>query len=181
MDFIQRYMLKNKGSKIVKVPGRRCVPYELHTDAGEVLLTFTRWCNIVNTFIFDARERIVDGEALSMPCIGVIHGKRVQRNFRNKHINWCETKKQPMVYNPQTGRTSYAHKIYYSEDVYCRIGWTRTEAKTMSRTQIRRFKFVPTSSNSQGKRGFKTQFSSAQYNNPVLKLRYMYYPYKFSY
>lgn len=178
MDFIQKWVSKNKGTKIVKQKGRRCVPYELHDESGEVLLTFTRWCNIVNTMIFEARDRIVNGEALLMPYLGVIHGKRIERNFRNRHINWAETKKQPKVYNKELDKVVYARKIYYTEEDYCRIGWTRTNAATMQKTNLRRFKFVPTSSNTQGKRGFKTQFSNAQYKDPLLKLKYIYYPYK---
>jgi hypothetical protein len=178
MHFISTWVKANKDTKIVKIKGRRCVPYELHDDKGEVLLTFTRWSNIVNTFIFEARDRIVDGEALTMHQLGVIHGRRVERNFRNKHINWAETKKQPKVYNETLGREAYVRKIYHTEDDYCRIGWERRNAARTSNNQLKKFKFVPTSSNTNGKRGFKTQFSTAQFNNPRLKLKYIFYPYK---
>lgn len=180
MNFIGRWVKANKGTVIVKVKGRRCVPFELHDETtGEVLLTFTRWCNIVNTFIFEARDRIVDGEALTMSNLGVIHGRRVERNFRNKHINWKETKKQPRVYSETLGREAYVRKIYHIEDDYCRLGWERISAtRNHFNKELKRFKFVPTSSNTTGKRGFKTQFSNAQFSNPALKLKYIFYPYK---
>jgi ribosomal protein L14E/L6E/L27E len=170
--FLQQCEGRYPGTKIVKLNvRRRAIPYELHNEEGLVLMTYDRWFNMMTSFFAEARTRIIYGERLSMYVGGWIHGKRIERNFRNKRVNWKETMKTGTKWDEEKQKIVPNMKVYYTEPEYCRIGWS---ARSVAQ---RNYKFVPTNS-SKMKRGFKQQFSKALTDNPNLKLSFIFYPYK---
>lgn len=168
LDYIQKYAASHPDTRVVKLVGRRAMPYELRRGAT-VVLSFDRWYNIMGSFFYQARERIIGGERLSMGHIGWIHGKRIERNFKNKCINWKQTNAQPKVYSPEKDKMVPVRKVYFIEDEYCRIGWSCRKKDNMQ------YRFVPTHS-SRKCPGFKQQFSLALMNTPALKYRYTFHP-----
>jgi hypothetical protein len=168
--FIRQCEQRYPGTKVVKLNlRRRAIPYELHDESGTILLTFDRWFNIMTVFFAEAREKIIQGERLSLYQGGFIHAKRIERNFRNKRVNWKETMRGEMRFDEEKQKNVPVRKVYYTEEDYCRIGWS-------AKGHVPGYKFSPTNS-SKSKVGFKQQFSQHLIRNPHLKLSYIYYPY----
>jgi hypothetical protein len=168
LDFIVKYAEQNPDLQVVRLKGKMAMPYELRKGSTTVL-TYDRWFNTMSTYFFKARERIIVGDRLSLGSLGWLHGKRIERNFRNKALNWKQTLAQPKVFDPAKGKMVPVRKVYFTDPEYCRIGWSNRKKST-------EYRFVPTNSSKQRK-GFKEQFSLALMANPTLKFRYTYHPY----
>lgn len=168
--FLQHQVSRNPSWRIVKRNQSRAMPYELVDGLNQTLLTYNRWFNIMNVFFAHARVRVIDGYRLDMFGMGYIHGKWIERNYRNKRINWKATVAEGTVYDEEKGKNVFKKKVYFTEPDYCRIGWSNR------RNNLTSYKFSPTNS-SHSKKGFKEQFSDAHKANPNLKLSYLYYPY----
>ena len=134
------------------------------------VMNFDRWLSIIKTYVTKSMSCIIEGETLVLGHnLGRIAGKHIERNHENKQVNWEETRKQPKILSPVTGKMIPERFIYFTEDYYPRIGWFKTKKLTNETV----YEFSPTS----GKRGFKTTFSKAHRENPLLKFRYQYFPY----
>lgn len=134
------------------------------------VINFNRWLNIINTYIAKGMAHIIDGDVFILGHnLGKIAGKHIERNHKNKQVNWEETRKQPRVLNPVTGRMIPEKFIYFTEDSYARIGWFKTKKLTNETV----YEFAPTF----GKKGFKAAFSRANRQNQMLKFKYQYFPY----
>jgi hypothetical protein len=171
LDYITQVAADNPALKVIKAPksGKLAMPYIL-INGQTIVLTYDRWFNIMASYLEQARKSIIDAERLSMGKLGWIHAKRIERNFRNKKINWKETNKQEKVFDQEKQRMVPVRKIYYTGDDYCRVGWSERKGHAVL------YKFIPTYSSRQ-RVGFKQQFSNANIQNPVLKLKYIYYPF----
>jgi hypothetical protein len=171
MDFIRTAVQANPKLQIVKLRNRKVVvPYVL-VNGETVVMTYSRWFNAIAVYLGKARERVIEGDRFRMGNIGWLHAKRIERNFRNKQINWKLTNSQEKIFDKEKQKWVPACKVYYTGDDYCRIGWTQRRGHAML------YKFLPTNSSLKHV-GFKQQFSNANMQNPALKLRYIYYPYK---
>lgn len=142
-----------------------------HSKAVEVI-NYDRWKHIMETYVIEARRRIVDGETLNLGHnLGRISARLIQRNFNNKGshaVNWPATFAKPRFLGDD-GVTMVVQKVFYTEDEYLRIGWDKNKMLTNETV----YEFRP----SRGRIGFKTQFTVANSENPMLKHRYRYYPY----
>jgi hypothetical protein len=176
--YLDRYIQLNPGTVIArsKESPRIAMPWEIHcAKTGEVLMTYTRWYNIMSVFFEQAKVCIIQGQRLYMRTAGFIYAKRIERNFRNKQINWQATNAQPKVFDTAKQKMVPKYKVYFTEPDYCRIGWLKG---ARSRASV---KFEPTHSSSTSskrtRKGFKQQFSQALQQNPALKFKYLYFPY----
>jgi len=139
----------------------------------EEVISYARFMAILDAWFSKAREYIIDGYALNMGNgIGCIQGMHVERNHSNPQINWQETKKQPLVDNPD-GTKSYLRKVYFTDDTWVRIGWVKFSKLTNETI----YEFVPSYTSHMATPGFSDIFSAAHKANPALKLKYPFYPY----
>lgn len=139
------------------------------SDNGKVVevMSYYRYKDIIATYFRGATKYIIDGDALVLGNnLGRIAGRRVERNFKNKQVNWEATRKMWEEKGEKKGL------VYWLDDEWVRIGWTKT-GKLKNRFL---YEFKPAEGNSTG-RGFKLEFSQANKENPLLKLRYEFFPY----
>lgn len=146
----------------------RCVK-ENGKSTVEVVISYPEFRKIMETYFTIAKEMIIEGGELNLGHnLGYILARRVERNHRNKMVNFNETRKQPI--DPSTGKRERI--IYYDDDDWIRIGWEKVGKVPNSRF----YRFSPTNDDNHGG-GFKKQLSLANQKNPILKYRYKYYPY----
>ena len=138
------------------------------------VFSYPRFRAIIELYFKKAKEAIINGECVNMTSgVGKIAVRRIERNHKNKSINYAKTKLQPKVWCPVRNKEVYAKIIYFTEDNYCRIGWHKFGKIKNEST----YEFVP-SKMSKGGTGFGQQLSKALNSNPLLKYRYIYYPLK---
>lgn len=132
-------------------------------------MSFSRWLKIVEVYYLLARKDIIQGKKVSFGYrLGRIRARTVSRNFKNKQINWVETKKQPLIPNPdKPGKLKRERVIYFTSETYSKIAWE----KIRSIPNEAMYKFVPSGG---GKRrgGFKNEFKTALNENPLLAKQY---------
>jgi hypothetical protein len=151
---------KNNEIFVMKKAGSIMVPEEI--------ISIERWLRIVNLYYLLARKKVIAGGKFRFGHrLGVIQARTVSRNFNNKQVNWAETKKQPMVVDPETGKRKRAKIIYHTSETYCRIAWEKLGAITNERV----YKFKPSKGNRSGK-GFSGEFCAALRADPLLETRY---------
>lgn len=132
------------------------------------VMSYPRFKEIIDKYFERARFYIIEGYELNLGNdLGKIAARRVERNFKNKQINYHETAKQP---KKEDGKP--VQIIYHNEPDWCRIGWK----KTSKIRNIRDYAFAPTPHDGKGK-GFKYEFNQALKNNSLLRYRYEYFPY----
>lgn len=137
------------------------------------VISYKRFMKMLDVYFTKARDFIIAGYGLKIGAgVGNIQGMHVERNHKNRKINWNETKKQPLI-DVGNGMKSYAKKIYYTDDSWVRIGWARTNTVRNERT----YTFAPCSEESADGDGFKDIFTRAHHADPLLKLKYPWYPY----
>lgn len=142
----------------------------VHKKIGEVeeVISIERWLRIVNLYYLLARRKVIAGEKFRFGHrLGIIQARTVSRNFKNKQVNWAETKKQPMVIDPVTGKKKRARVIYHTSETYSRIAWEKLGAITNERV----YKFKPSKGNRSGK-GFSGEFCAALKADPLLQTKY---------
>lgn len=148
-----------------KKPSRRKSIIAPLTPVDEVM-EFSRWYRIVTLYYLLARKEIIKGNKVMFSHrIGTIRARTVSRNFKKKMINWAETKKQPIVEDPVTGKKHRAKKIYYTSESYSRIKWEKLKSLKNEKS----YKFEP-SKGSAG--GFRKEFKMALKADPLLETRY---------
>ena len=144
------------------------VIYKKSKQGPEVIIDYPMFQKILQTYYTLAKTVIIQGGEFNLGNnLGVIAARRVERNHKNKSVNFVETAKQPRKENGKPERV-----IYYTDDDWCRIGWVKSR-KIQDQTF---YEFRPTSNDMRGG-GFKHEFSQALQKNPLLKFKYKYYPY----
>lgn len=153
-----QYGQRIKNAKVFAHKGREVVE----------VISYDRFKEIVDKYFERARYYIIEGYEFNLGnSLGKIAARRVERNFKNKVINYAETSKQPKNEHGKPTRI-----IYHTEPDWCRIGWKKTgKVKNMHM-----YAFKPTPHDGQGK-GFKYEFNQALQNNKLLRYRYEYFPY----
>jgi len=170
------YIFKPKTrSKIITTVFPSRTSYRREYSMDGLIFSYEMFRKIIDDYFMKARKEIVEGNALRLNTMGVICGKRVERDYRKskqRMINWQKTKLQPLVYDEALGRDRYEKKIYFTGDDWCRIAW----CKTVPVTNMTVYEFTPTSSTSGQRNGFKSQFTDALASNPLLKYQYLFEP-----
>lgn len=134
----------------------------------EEIISIERWLKIINLYYLMARKKVIAGERFSFGHrLGAIQARTVSRNFKNKQVNWDETKKQAIIVDPITGKTKRERVIYHTSETYSRIAWERLGSLTNERS----YKFRPSKGNRSGK-GFTGEFCAALRENPLLETKY---------
>lgn len=132
------------------------------------VMSFTRWYKIVSLYFLLARKEVIKGRRIRLGYrLGAIRARTISRNFKNKQINWNETKKQPLVLDPVTKKMKRQRIIYHTSETYSRIAWE----KLGSITNETYYKFVP-SQGTKARGGFKQEFKTALKENPLLETQY---------
>ena len=181
-DYASKFMASRTGYILRKgnTNGARYQEMEIvHEQTGEVIMSFSRWYNIVSVFFETAKIKIIEGHRLNMGRTGTIYPKRIERNFHNKKVDWKATNERPKVWSEQKQKMVPDKLIFHVSNDYCRIAWWKYNKWAPVRLGR---KFVPTKSSSttsgrKDKIGFKEQFSRALQKNPALKYKYVYCPY----
>lgn len=143
------YVYRKEGNKVVEVT------------------SYKRFRAIIETWFSSATDYIISGQVLSMGNnVGKIGGRRVERNFKNKQIDW---KKTNAMWEAKGERKGH---VYHLSDEWCRIGWN----KPCKIKNEHFYRFSPAEGNERGE-GFKQRFSEANRIDQNLKYRYQYFPY----
>lgn len=148
--------------------------YRNDLKAGKVVevMNYDRWMDVLAGYFMSARTHITHGEPLNLGNdLGRIEGKRVERNFANKKINFRATAERPKVMG-ENGKLRPDIIIFYTDDDWVRISWVKSKHLTNETA----YKFVPCAGD-KNKDGFKEQFSNANMQNPSLKFKYRFHPY----
>lgn len=131
------------------------------------VISYKRYKAIIYSYFKEAKGYIIDGYALSLGHnLGRIAGRRVERNFANKQVNWPVTEEMWRKKGERKGL------VYYLDEDWIRISWTKTNKVR----NLFLYKFRPAAGNIKGT-GFRKEFTTANQKNPLLKYRYAYYPY----
>lgn len=134
----------------------------------EEVINFTRWLKIINLYYLLGRKKVIQGERFKLGHrLGAIQARTIARNFKKKSINWSETKKQPLITDPVTGKQKRARIVHHTSETYSRIAWE----KLRSIPNEKLYQFVP-SQGSMTRGGFKQEFKMALKNNPLLQTQY---------
>jgi hypothetical protein len=184
-DIFDDYVRKFMASKPGHILRRREIEdgyrdWELvHVETDAVVMSFSRWYNIVSVFFETAKIKIIEGQRLHMGRVGTIYPKRIERSFHNKQVNWYATNARPKVWDEERQKYLPDKLIFHVSADYCRIAWQKENKAWKVRVSR---KFVPTKSSSTtsgrtDKVGFKEQFSRALKANPALKYKYVFCPY----
>lgn len=140
-----------------------------HKEGTKVveILSYPRYMAVVKEYFKNAKHYVIEGKSLVLGNnLGRIAGRRVERNFANKQVNWKASEEKWEKTGVRKG------PVYFTDDEWVRIGWTKT-GKLKNRFLYR---FSPAEGNSTGQ-GFKLEFTNANMENPFLKQRYEYFPY----
>jgi hypothetical protein len=130
------------------------------------VMSYERFRKVVETFFKEVITEVIHGAHLRMGhYLGKIEPVRVERNQKKKVVDWEKTNANGK--NPETGK--YLKIAFFTDDDWCRIKWTRMAKIPNERSYV----FDP----AEGKVGFRTLFSEAQFSNPNLKLRYAFAAY----
>lgn len=141
-------------------------------DQGKEVITimsFARWLKIIKVYYLSARKEVIAGKAVRLGHrLGRIRARTISRNFKKKSINWHETKKYPLIPDPDAPHKLKREKVvYFNSDKYSRIAWERLKSIPNEAT----YKFVPSGGTKQ-RGGFKQEFKTALKDNPALASQY---------
>lgn len=132
------------------------------------VISYPVFRRVLEEYFTAAKLVIIEGGELNLGNnLGVIAARRVERNHKNKVINYQATALQP-----KNAQGKPEKIVYYTDDDWCRIGW-RKSGKVRNH---KFYKFEPTPDDGRGG-GFRAEFSRALMLNPLLKYKYRYYPY----
>jgi hypothetical protein len=135
-------------------------------------INYKTFSAVITSVLDKAKDSIIKGERLILPGgMGNIVGRRVERDFSKKSIDFKSTAKVPKVWSEEKQRMTPSKIIFYTENDWCRIGW----GKPSIIKNISVYEFKPTRNLRSGK-GFNQMFSSALIANPALKYKYVYFP-----
>lgn len=137
----------------------------------EEVISFDRFMAIIKTYYLQAREHVIKGEVFHLGhSLGRIAARTISRNFKNRKVNFYETKKQPKVWDEEKQRWRPEKIIYYTNDEYSRIAWEKLSKLPNEKS----YKFTPSRGNKTGK-GFARAFSAALKMDPLLARKYKQY------
>ncbi len=136
------------------------------------VMTYKLFKEIITLYNTKAGQRIINGEKLNLlNGLGFILGKRVERTFNTKSVNWGETNKlRDEEGNLPINEDGSKKKIYFIDEEWCRIGWKKVKALA----NITVYAFLP--AGGQPGKGFRQAFSKAIKENPIVKLKYEFHP-----
>lgn len=127
-----------------------------------------RFMKIVNLYYLLARRKVIAGGRFNLGHrLGAIQARTISRTFSNKSIDFNETKKQPLITDPVTGKQKRAKIIYHTSDEYSRIAWESMKCIPNEKMYV----FKPCSGNGIGK-GFTGEFSVALKTDSLLARKY---------
>lgn len=135
------------------------------------VMNYPRWKAIMTAYFDAAKERIIEGEGLSMGQLGMIRARRCERNHANRQVDFGATNKRPKVWDEKSQAMKPDITIFFTDDDYVLISWR----KYTYYTNEKYYEFEPSNGDKQ-KDGFREQFSRANKVNPSLRFRYEYYP-----
>lgn len=142
--------------------------YKQEGTTVQPMMSYPKFRNIIETYFHRAQKYIIRGEVLSLGNnLGKIGGRRVERNHKNKQVNWAKTKAMWDRKGEKKGL------IYFTDEEWCRIGWNKPGKIKNEKF----YRFTPTEGNSRTDVGFKKLFSAANLADPLLKLQYRYFEY----
>lgn len=153
--------------------------YAKYTDSSgkkrmDEIISFKSFKDVVTEFFELAKEKIIAGGTLKLANnLGNIFPKRVARDHSKKVINYAKTKLYPKVWSEEKQKMVRSKIIYYTNDDWCRIGWSKLN-KAVRNLAV--YEFCPTTGDDKHRKGFKQMFAEAIKANPLLKFRYKYYP-----
>lgn len=168
--FVKQLLAENPEYWAGRSSYRQPYAFVYKKQGNEVVTVMSRkkWMTIVKTYYLLARKKVINGERLVLGHrLGAVCARTISRNFKNKQINFNETRKQPMVLDPVTGKMHREKIIYFTEDEYSRVKWERLG----SITNERMYKFSPCKGRSAGK-GFTGEFSTANKQDKLLARKY---------
>ncbi len=138
-----------------------------HKGIPTLVTSYPLFKSIVSTWFKGATQFIIDGYSLQLGNgLGQIAGRRVERNHKNKQVNWEASEAKWS----KTGVRK--DPVYYIDEDWVRVGWTKTN-------KVRNcylYRFSPAEGNKSGK-GFKKEFSLANKQDDRLKFKYKFYPF----
>lgn len=137
----------------------------------EDVMDYAMFKNILETYFSYAKDVIIEGQAFPLGFgLGNIEARRIERNFKNKAIDWKSTMAQEK--GPDGKIKQY---IYHLDEDYCRIAWGKVSGPSAC-PGSKKYAFEPTPDDGTGK-GFVPEFFTALNKDVTLKYKYKYYPY----
>jgi hypothetical protein len=149
--------------------------YRKYTDAKGKLcvlnvLDYGTFSEVIRLYFERAKEEIIQGKSINMfGHLGKIYARRVERNFKNKAVNFKATSQQPLI-EQEDGSFKRAKIIYYTSDDWCRISWYKPAIVANKAL----YEFKPTKNLRNGK-GFNQMLDKALTENKALRYRYPYF------
>ena len=136
------------------------------------VINYEQFVQIVTDYFERARKAVVQGEVVNLGHrLGKLCMTRVERNFSLKTVDFAETKKQPLVVDPVTGKTKRARVIYLIDKEWYKVNWI----KFRSIPNEVFYEFAPTRNTKSGE-DFVTERKRALLKDPKLKYKYLYMP-----
>jgi len=143
----------------------------LRSKEVKKIIDYKTFKNILTVYNTKAGEKIIDGKKVNLlNGLGYLCGRRVERNFNKKSINWEETDKLRDKDGNLPIKNGKKVVVFYTNDDWCRVAWCKTSAIK----NVSVYAFVP--SGGQKGKGFRQTFSKAIERNPALALKFEYFP-----
>lgn len=148
---------------------------ELLSDIKKVkkLIDVKVFKQILTVYNTKAGDRIIEGYKFDLlNGLGFLLGKRIERTFSTKAVNWGATNKLrdskgELSIDPKTGKKKL---IYFIGEDYLRVGWEKI--KGIINFSI--YGFEP--AGGQLGKGYRQKFSKSNENNKLLRLNYRFCP-----
>jgi hypothetical protein len=179
LAFVKKAMIDNPTYKVFRRAGAIVMLYERVDGSRREIINYELFRGICERFLDKGRQAVIAGEALHIPSMGYIYGKRIERDFRSKkkNVDWKRT--TAAGYTIVNGKRRYNKVFYNLQDEYCRIGWLKPNITVSG--NIEYYSFEPTNSGSKTHcenpvQGFKEEFSHAIQKDPTLKYKFVYCP-----
>lgn len=136
-----------------------------------LMFSYERFRRIIETYFDLAKEYIIEGYALDLThYLGKLAMRTVERNYKNRKIDFNKTKKQPIIVG-EDGIKRRAKIIYHIAEDWCRVGWHKYGMLKNETV----YQFSITKNLKSGK-GFNQMIIKALTEQPELKNQYLYYP-----
>lgn len=127
----------------------------------EIHMSYTLFRSILERNNTKAKAAVIAGRKYNLgQGLGYLLARRVERDFTNPRINVIETVKYRRQHPGDTTTV-----IYYMDEHYCRIAWHKI-GKVRNESV---YEFKPA-------KEFRLSFSKAQFENPALKFKYLFFP-----
>jgi len=110
----------------------------------DIKMSKKEYKQLLDIINFEVMGLVIEGKPIQMPCgMGTISVMRIERNYKNKQVDWGATQKDPENQEKKK-RGEKMKRIYFTDPWYLRFVWSWFRKKQHWIRNGRVYKFQPT-------------------------------------